>query len=302
MNRMKAMKMKGKRKQPQKSKSAAQLIEKAEDCFEKFQVELSAKFYNQALSIEPSNTRALDGLGEVLIELGDFENAKEAFKKSIQISPEENHAKYMNMGQLVGGEEAIACYKKGISIISQKLTNLAQSSAPFNFMTGQPSTSQSTTFSVKSIPQIPSTESESESDSEREDNEDTELSESEEDDTEEKRQKRIISTLNQEMCSGLCSIAEIYLTDECFADEAENECGACLEKALAVCPLNPEPYFMMASYKISQRKPDEALNYLKQTYNLWRKKRQINSLFTKCDTTQPNYLLNYHTPSPLLKF
>lgn len=37
--------------------------------------------------------------------------------KSAKLAPEENHAKYMQLGQLAEGKEAIEYYKRGIQVL-----------------------------------------------------------------------------------------------------------------------------------------------------------------------------------------
>lgn len=43
------------------------------------------------------------------------------FKRCVELSPDEGHAKYLYLGQMASGEEAIALLTKGIEIMSQSL-------------------------------------------------------------------------------------------------------------------------------------------------------------------------------------
>jgi tetratricopeptide (TPR) repeat protein len=74
----------------------------------------------------------------------------------------------------------------------------------------------------------------------------------------------------QQLISAYCSVAEIFMTDECFDPNAEQECGNALQAALKIDPNNYEALQTMASYKVSQQNPEEALNYLRQSFEKWK--------------------------------
>jgi predicted Zn-dependent protease len=79
-----------------------------------------------------------------------------------------------------------------------------------------------------------------------------------------------VKEINKNIASALCSMAEIYLTDACFEENAENECEGLLKEALKIDPNNYETLQVYASFKISQQKPDEALIVLEQSYQQWK--------------------------------
>eukprot|EP00029_Vermamoeba_vermiformis_P009977 TRINITY_DN5148_c0_g1_i2.p1 TRINITY_DN5148_c0_g1~~TRINITY_DN5148_c0_g1_i2.p1 ORF type:complete len:377 (-),score=87.89 TRINITY_DN5148_c0_g1_i2:16-1050(-) len=79
-----------------------------------------------------------------------------------------------------------------------------------------------------------------------------------------------IKEIDSSIASALCSIAEIYMTDSCEDDNAESECQNILNEALKVDPNNAETLQLMASFKISQQKPDEALQWLTRSYETWK--------------------------------
>lgn len=60
------------------------------------------------------------------------------------------------------------------------------------------------------------------------------------------------------------------MTDECFDPDAEVECGNALTAALKLDPDNYEALQTMASYKISQQKPEDALQYLTKSFEGWK--------------------------------
>jgi len=85
------------------------LIQKAEEDASQFEFESAADFYRKALDLSPENTEIMDDFGDVLLELGQTEEAKKIFTRSIELAPEENFSKYMNLSQISTGAEAIRC-------------------------------------------------------------------------------------------------------------------------------------------------------------------------------------------------
>ncbi|VDI65690.1 Hypothetical predicted protein [Mytilus galloprovincialis] len=55
-----------------------QLLDKAEDCINRFEYEIAQKFCQRALEIEADNIRALETTGTLLLELGNPESAKQS--------------------------------------------------------------------------------------------------------------------------------------------------------------------------------------------------------------------------------
>jgi tetratricopeptide (TPR) repeat protein len=95
--------------------------------------------------------------------------------------------------------------------------------------------------------------------------------------------------LNRQIVSAYCSVAEIYLTDSCFEENAEEIIGKVLEEAFKIDPNNPEPHQVNASYKISQTCFGEALQHLKRSHELWRNSENP-PLFTFRLTTAKLYI------------
>jgi predicted Zn-dependent protease len=86
--------------------------------------------------------------------------------------------------------------------------------------------------------------------------------------TKEEYGQAIIANKNN-VISGLCSIAEIYMTDECFADNAEQTCEQVLTEAITLDNNNFEALQLMASFKISQSKKEEAVQFLTRSKDAW---------------------------------
>jgi len=79
-----------------------------------------------------------------------------------------------------------------------------------------------------------------------------------------------LASIRRQISSALCSMAEIYLTDSCFEEEAETESCNLLEQASQIDPSNPEVYQTFASVRISQQKVEEAKEFLNKGYSLWK--------------------------------
>eukprot|EP01027_Heterolobosea_sp_BB2_P003470 GEZU01005265.1.p1 GENE.GEZU01005265.1~~GEZU01005265.1.p1 ORF type:complete len:243 (-),score=71.09 GEZU01005265.1:81-809(-) len=67
-----------------------------------------------------------------------------------------------------------------------------------------------------------------------------------------------LAEYNQAIVSASCSIAEIYMTDACFEENAEQECERALLEAMKCDKDNYELLQTMASFRMSQCNPDEA--------------------------------------------
>lgn len=125
--------MKAKRQERAKKKTAEkytidQLIEKTEECIDDFDFDMARLYCQRALDIEPTNLTLLDMMGNICSELGDVDKAKQVYLKAVELSPEEGHSKYMYLGQIHTGIEAVQYFSKGTEIMlnaMEKHTNEA---------------------------------------------------------------------------------------------------------------------------------------------------------------------------------
>ena len=90
--------------------------------------EKSLRILISLLEKEPECTGALDLAAEVLLETGDYIGAKQLVLRSIQIKPKENEVKYVLLGQLENGPEAIAAFKNGYDVLVSEYESLASAS------------------------------------------------------------------------------------------------------------------------------------------------------------------------------
>lgn len=75
----------------------------------------------------------------------------------------------------------------------------------------------------------------------------------------------------QEKLGGvLCAVAEVYMTDLSWEDDAEQRCDALITEAMLIAPGSPETWQTVANVRISQERMDEAKQALKRSLELWK--------------------------------
>ncbi|RJE21330.1 TPR domain protein [Aspergillus sclerotialis] len=79
--------------------------------------------------------------------------------------------------------------------------------------------------------------------------------------TEEKKRK---------MANALCGVAEIYMTDLSWEEDAEARCESLITEALMVNPNAPEVLQTLASIRISQQRMDDARAALARSLSIWK--------------------------------
>jgi len=186
-------------------------IEKIEDLISSFEYDNAIKTLERNIKKYPNETSFLDLYGDLNIQIGDIDKAREMLLKSIEMAPTSGASKYMNLGQITGGAEAMKCYQRGIEILNEEKNQLMLNNGDEN----------------------------------------------------------VIKNYNNNIISALCSIAELYMTDECEEENAEEECEKVLMEAVKIDDKNYEVLQLVGSFKISQNKKDEAINYLMQSRENW---------------------------------
>ncbi|PTU18368.1 hypothetical protein P175DRAFT_0526121 [Aspergillus ochraceoroseus IBT 24754] len=74
----------------------------------------------------------------------------------------------------------------------------------------------------------------------------------------------------QKMANALCGVAEIYMTDLSWEEEAESRCESLITEALLVNPTSPEVLQTLASIRISQLREDDARAALSRSLETWK--------------------------------
>jgi tetratricopeptide (TPR) repeat protein len=82
--------------------------------------------------------------------------------------------------------------------------------------------------------------------------------------------EELLEEKRQKIANSLCGIAEVYMTDLSWEEDAEARCDAAVTEALLFAPENPEPLQTLASVRISQLKPEEAKSALNRSMDLWK--------------------------------
>jgi tetratricopeptide (TPR) repeat protein len=84
-------------------------------------------------------------------------------------------------------------------------------------------------------------------------------------------QEHSLSELRMQLCKAYCTIAELYLTDLCFADNAEQECEAAVQKAMQIVDQTDgkpivDALQALTSLRISQHRASEAAGHIMDVY------------------------------------
>jgi len=79
---------------------------------------------------------------------------------------------------------------------------------------------------------------------------------------------------DRDISSAYCAIAEIYLTDCCFDESAEEKCKEYVDKAVAADMENPEALQLKANFLLSKNKKEEAKEFIKKSVAFWLPKLQ----------------------------
>jgi tetratricopeptide (TPR) repeat protein len=80
-------------------------------------LEKAYKFVKKALDLDSTHIEALETMATVQMEMGNSESAKTIYEKLVKLNPNEGFSKYMCLGQLSCGIEAVNFYKKGIELM-----------------------------------------------------------------------------------------------------------------------------------------------------------------------------------------
>ena len=181
--------------------------------FRKRDTYLKCEYFFKALQTGEfnGNPNVLEDYAMVLLELGRFEDAKSLLVQSIQLSPDEGFSKYMTLGQLSSGREALGFFEKGIELLIRKHGRLQNAG---------------------------------------------------------KHQKAL--ELTSQLAAAYVSASEIYLTDCCFDEGAEQRAEQFIQLALNAAPQSCESHQALASLRISQTRTEEALQSLLHSYSLWK--------------------------------
>ncbi|XP_076327475.1 uncharacterized protein LOC143234197 isoform X1 [Tachypleus tridentatus] len=82
-------------------------------------------------------------------------------------------------------------------------------------------------------------------------------------------------SLKRELSNACCAMAEIYMTDCCFEEDAENKCQTLIQKGIVADPKNPEALQCMANFLLVKEEIEEAKAKMQESLSLWLPKYQL---------------------------
>lgn len=84
--------------------------------------------------------------------------------------------------------------------------------------------------------------------------------------------QHIVDLRRSKLADALCGMAEVYMTDLSWEDDAEQRCEQLVTEAVAICPetLSAGVLQTLASIRISQERIDEARRTLAQSLFIWK--------------------------------
>lgn len=82
-------------------------------------------------------------------------------------------------------------------------------------------------------------------------------------------QQATLDEKQQKLGGVLCAVAEVYMTDLSWEDDAEQRCESLTTEAMLIAPNSPETWQTVANVRISQERVDEAKQALKRSLELW---------------------------------
>lgn len=179
---------------------------------------LAAYEYEEALKLSlivlgknPNNAKVLEMRATVATEMSDFDTALKYLNKAIVAEPSSGYSKYLAKAQLLSGNYSLESYKKAIEIIkiNQQPTSIQSNGAKNN----DESMEVESTSPEENIP----------------DESHVNIEEYKEE-----------HSLERDLSSIYCSIAELYLTDLCDESDAESCCTAAIKSAMETDPTNAE--------------------------------------------------------------
>ena len=194
--------------------TAEDLLKKVEEYLDTFDYDLALKFCQKAIELAPEDLKVIETSACVYAESGDVEKSKELFLKAVEMNGETGHEKFMYLGQMSGGEEAIKWYLTGIEIMKKELAN-------------QGNVAENTSNLLNKGP-----------------------------------------VTRTDISNAFCAVAEIFMTDCCFQDNAEAECEKYCKEALGNDPKNIEAYIVNANFLLSLERKEEAKNLLKGCFEM----------------------------------
>lgn len=172
---------------------------------------------------------ALNFLGQISLELGDFETARAYLLRAVAIDEDGakdesiggGPEKFLTLAQLSedGGKDSVGWFEKGAAALRQQIQAIENTNAKV-----KPSGEQVT----------------------------------------------VLDELRKKLAMTLCSVAEVYMTDLSWEEDAEQRCESLTTEATMVAPDFAETWQTLANVRISQTRFDDAKAALNRSLELWK--------------------------------
>lgn len=192
--------------------------------------------YKSVIEQTPNDVAVIDALGELLLEVGDIDNASHLFKRSIQLSPEANPGKYMYLGQICEGQEAVELFQRGIEIMEREYEAMLAGST--GGAAGAPAAAAATAAAAAG------------------------------DDAAGGGVEGELAQRRSGLCSAYCSIAEVLLLDAADSEEIHERCRSALAAAQRWDETSPEPHQGLANLHLGRGEAEASLAALQQSVRL----------------------------------
>jgi len=218
------------------------LLSKALDCLETFEFEEAIRYINSALKIKET-AELYELLSQGYISLEKPELARQALLKSISLSPELGHAKYLTLGQLLDGKDALKYFHKGIELLSKQMVAVLDSENNNN--NGYDNTLSSSQKKIITTGNSQFTKDE----------------------------------LTGLLAEAYCSVCELYMTDLCFENDAESSCENALKNAQSLDPNGNNIHVVQTAvnFHLVKQDTDQARKFLKRVLELYRSNNNNNN-------------------------
>jgi tetratricopeptide (TPR) repeat protein len=97
----------------------------AQNAIDEGNIKAGCEFYEAALHRAPNHGEVLEAYGEIMLHyVQNFQRAEQLLRHSITVAPNEGYIKYMNLAQLLQGQEALKCYQQAYNIMKQEVCKL----------------------------------------------------------------------------------------------------------------------------------------------------------------------------------
>ncbi|XXG99052.1 hypothetical protein Hte_005386 [Hypoxylon texense] len=215
---------------PSKPISPQVLVKAAEYQLQEGNVEdaatLATKALDQATEKSDDELSASNLLGQINLESGDFEAAREYFLRAVSIDEDgaKDEAvgggpeKFLCLAQLSeeGGKDSVKWFEKGTAALRKQIQTLEEAQRRSD------------------------------------------------------KQEILLEELKKKLAMTLCSVAEVYMTDLSWEEDAEQRCETLVTEATMVAPDFAETWQTLANVRISQSRIDDAKAALMRSLELWK--------------------------------